>query len=80
MRHVSWIVITVLTIGGVSTALARSESDIATLVTQYIEPVRPKDGIVGIAVALRVGGSATFCNFGNADETSGRPITSELVV
>jgi beta-lactamase class C len=79
MQRSLWIFSALLATGLATQAAAQGDDTMAALIAQHIESARPKDGVGGVAVALRVGGSTVFYNVGKSDETNGHPVTSDTL-
>ena len=56
---------------------SQPEGKIRELVTRELQPLQPRDGAGGTAVAVRIDGRSFFFNFGQADLANGQPITSD---
>ncbi|HVY57076.1 MAG TPA: serine hydrolase [Xanthobacteraceae bacterium] len=61
------------------TARAEPDMDLPRLVATHVRDLLPADGLSGLAVVVRFEGRTSFFNFGVADGTSRRPITSDLL-
>ena len=55
---------------------SQPEEKIRELVTRELQPLQPRDGAGGTAIAVRIDGRFLFFNSGHADLANGRPITS----
>jgi beta-lactamase class C len=58
---------------------ARPQVNVEQVVRQKIQPILPKDGGGGVAVAVRMDGDTQFFNYGMADDAQNRPVTADSI-
>jgi beta-lactamase class C len=58
---------------------AGAERELEGIVARHVRSIVPADGGGGVAVALRIEGRTLFFNYGWADRTTKRPITSDTL-
>jgi beta-lactamase class C len=58
---------------------AGSDAQIEQTVARQVRAIVPADGAAGVAVALRIEGRTLFFNYGWADRSAQRPITSDTL-
>jgi beta-lactamase class C len=77
----SRITIIIATLMGalVTAVLARAQVNVEQIVAQKIQPILPKGGGGGAAVAVRMNGSTQFFNYGMADNAQNRPVTPDSI-
>ena len=67
-------------IGGLlSTGSAYAQLNVEQIVTQKVQPILPKGGGGGVAVAVRMNGNTQFFNYGMADNAQNRPVTGDSI-
>jgi beta-lactamase class C len=69
----------VLMVGSMTTTHAQINADVQRVVTRHVKDILPADGLGGVAVALRSGGRTAFFNYGWADASNERPVTSDTL-
>src|SRR5882724_6089529 len=73
-------IVTGTVIGGLlSTGSACAGLNVEQIVTQKIQPILPKGGGGGVAVAVRMNGNTQFFNYGMADNAQQRPVTADSI-
>jgi beta-lactamase class C len=78
MIRTAFVVVTV--IGALFTSgSAYSQVNIEQIVAQKIQPILPKGGGGGVAVAVRMDGKTSFFNYGMADNAQNRPVTADSI-
>jgi beta-lactamase class C len=55
------------------------DRDIERIIARGVAPMVPQNGAGGVAVAVRIGGRSLFYNYGFADLSQNRPITSDAL-
>jgi beta-lactamase class C len=55
---------------------AHAQVNVEQIVSQKIQPILPKGGGGGVAVAVRMNGNTQFFNYGMADNAQNRPVTA----
>src|SRR6266487_1980322 len=56
------------------------ELNVEQIVKQKVQPILPKNGEGGgVAVAVHMGGTPSFFNYGMADDASHRPVTADAI-
>jgi Beta-lactamase class C and other penicillin binding proteins len=58
---------------------AYAQVNIEQIVAQKIQPILPKGGGGGVAVAVRIDGKTSFFNYGMADNAQNRPVTADSI-
>jgi beta-lactamase class C len=58
---------------------AYAQVNIEQIVAQKIQPILPKGGGGGVAVAVRMDGKTSFFNYGMADNAQNRPVTADSI-
>lgn len=58
---------------------ASAQVNIEQIVTQKVQPILPKGGGGGVAVAVRMDGKTSFFNYGMADNAQNRPVTADSI-
>src|SRR6266511_5673755 len=58
---------------------AGAELNVEQIVTQKIQPILPKGGGGGVAVAVWMNGNTQFFNYGMADNAQQRPVTADSI-
>jgi beta-lactamase class C len=58
---------------------AYTQVDIQQIVTKKVQPILPKGGGGGVAVAVRMNGNTQFFNYGMADNAQNRPVTADSI-
>jgi beta-lactamase class C len=67
-------------IGGLlSSGSAYAQLNVEQIVTQKVQPILPKGGGGGVAVAVRMNGNTQFFNYGMADNAQNRPVTADSI-
>ena len=67
-------------IGGLlSTGSAYAQLNVEQIVVQKIQPILPKGGGGGVALAVRMNGNTQFFNYGMADNAQNRPVTADSI-
>ena len=67
-------------IGGLlSTGSAYAQLNVEQIVTQEVQPILPKGGGGGVALAVRMNGNTQFFNYGMADNAQNRPVTADSI-
>ena len=61
------------------TAPTRAQVDIQQIVAQKVQPLLPKNGEGGVAVAVRMNGKTSFFNYGMANNAENRPVTADSI-
>jgi beta-lactamase class C len=56
-----------------------AQVNVEQIVTQKVQPILPKGGGGGVAVAVRMDGNTQFFNYGMADDAQNRPITADSI-
>jgi beta-lactamase class C len=59
--------------------LRRAQVSIEQIVAQKVQPILPKNGRGGVAVAVRMDGNTPFFNYGMADDAQNRPVTADSI-
>jgi beta-lactamase class C len=73
-------IVTGTVIGGLMTvASAHAQLNVEQIVVQKIQPIVPKGGGGGVAVAVRMNGNTQFFNYGMADNAQNRPVTADSI-
>ena len=57
----------------------QAQVNVEQIVGQKIQPIRPKTGGGGVAVAVRMNGNTQFFNYGMADNAQNRPVTADSI-
>jgi beta-lactamase class C len=60
-------------------APAHAQVNVEQIVAQKIQPILPKSGGGGVAVAVRMDGNTHFFNYGMADNAQNRPVTADSI-
>lgn len=63
----------------VAVGSAFAQVNVEQIVTQKIQPILPKGGEGGVAVAVQMGGKTSFFNYGMADNSQNRPVTPDSI-
>jgi beta-lactamase class C len=58
---------------------AHAQVNVEQIVAQKIQPILPKGGGGGVAVAVRMNGKTSFYNYGMADNAQNRPVTADSI-
>ena len=58
---------------------AHAQVNVEQIVAQKIQPILPKSGGGGVAVAVRMDGNTHFFNYGMADNAQNRPVTADSI-
>jgi beta-lactamase class C len=58
---------------------AHAQVNVEQIVAQKIQPILPKGGGGGVAVAVRMDGKTSFFNYGMADNAQNRPVTADSI-
>jgi beta-lactamase class C len=58
---------------------AQAEVNVEQIVAQKVQPILPKGGGVGVAVAVRMNGNTQFFNYGMADNAQNRSVTADSI-
>ena len=58
---------------------AHAQGNVEQIVSQKVQPIVPKGGGGGVAVAIRMDGKTSFFNYGMADNAQNRPVTSDSI-
>ena len=66
-------------VGALLAGSAHAQLNIEQIVTQKIQPILPKGGGGGVAVAVRMNGNTQFFNYGMADNAQQRPVTADSI-
>jgi beta-lactamase class C len=67
-------------IGGLlSSGSAYAQLNVEQIVTQKVQPILPKGGGGGVAVAVRMNGNTQFFDYGMADNAQNRPVTADSI-
>ena len=80
MRYVAGTLVAALISGPIAVAGEGSRTDAGALqriVTRHISTIVPADGAGGVAVAVLIDGRTSYFNYGWADRTGKRPITTD---
>ena len=80
MRYVAGMLVAALISGPIAVAGEGSRTDAGALqriVTHHISTIVPADGAGGVAVAVLIDGRTSYFNYGWADRTGKRPITTD---
>jgi beta-lactamase class C len=73
-------IVTGTVVGGLVTAASgHAELNVEEILRQKIEPILPKGGGGGLAVAARMDGNTQFFNYGMADDAQNRPVTADSI-
>ena len=62
-----------------ATAPTHAQVDIEQIVKEKAQPILPKRGGGGVAVAVRMNGNTSFFNYGMADNAQNRPVTADSI-
>ncbi len=57
----------------------QAQVNIEQIVGQKVQPILPKGGGGGVAVAVRMNGNTQFFNYGMADNAQSRPVTADSI-
>lgn len=57
----------------------QAQVDVEQIVKQKVQPILPKGGGGGVAVAVRMAGKTSFFNYGMADNAQNRPVTPDSI-
>ena len=58
---------------------AQAEVNVEQIVAQKVQPILPKGGGGGVAVAVRMNGNTQFFNYGMADNAQNRSVTADSI-
>ena len=58
---------------------AQAQVNVEQIVKQKVQPILPKSGGGGVAVAVRMDGKTSFFNYGMADNAQNRPVTPDSI-
>src|SRR4029434_3707532 len=58
---------------------AYAQVNVEQIVAQKVQPILPKGGGGGVAVAVRMNGKTQFFNYGMADNAQNRPVTADSI-
>jgi len=58
---------------------AHAQGNVEQVVRKKIQPILPKGGGGGVAVAVRMDGNTQFFNYGMADDAQNRPVTADSI-
>ena len=73
-------IVIVTAIGALLTSgSAYAQVNIEQIVAQKIQPILPKGGGGGVAVAVRMDGKTSFFNYGMAENAQNRPVTADSI-
>ena len=59
--------------------LIRAQVNVEQIVAQKVQPILPKGGGGGVAVAVQMNGKTQFFNYGMADNAQNRPVTPDSI-
>jgi beta-lactamase class C len=73
--------ILIATVVGVLLAagFVQAQVNVEQIVEQKVQPILPKGGGGGVAVAVRIDGKTSFFNYGMADNAQNRPVTPDSI-
>ena len=57
----------------------QAQINVEQIVKQKVQPILPKSGGGGVAVAVRMNGNTQFFNYGMADNAQNRPVTADSI-
>ena len=57
----------------------QAQVNVEQIVEQKVQPILPKGGGGGVAVAVRMDGKTSFFNYGMADNAQNRPVTPDSI-
>ena len=57
--------------------LVQAQVNVEQIVKQKVQPILPKSGGGGVAVAVRMDGKTSFFSYGMADNAQNRPVTPD---
>jgi beta-lactamase class C len=73
------VLVTVVTRALITVSPTYAQVNVEQIVTEKVQPILPKSGGGGVAVAVRIGGKASFFNYGMADNGQNRPVTANSI-
>jgi beta-lactamase class C len=73
------VVLTTVMGAVLAVAPAYAQVNIEQIVRQKVQPILPKGGGGGVAVAVRMSGNTQFFNYGMADKAQNRPVTADSI-
>jgi beta-lactamase class C len=73
------VLVTVVTRALITVSPTYAQVNVEQIVTEKVQPILPKSGGGGVAVAVRIGGKASFFNYGMADNGQNRPVTADSI-
>ena len=59
--------------------LIQAQVNLEQIVAQKVQPILPKGGGGGVAVAVQMNGKTQFFNYGMADNAQNRPVTPDSI-
>jgi beta-lactamase class C len=62
-----------------ATGSANAQVNVEEIIRQKVQPILPKGGGGGVAVAVRMDGNTQFFNYGMADNAQNRPVTADSI-
>src|SRR5215211_3646270 len=62
-----------------ATGFMQAQVNVEQIVEQKVQPILPKSGGGGVAVAVRMDGKTSFFNYGMADNARNRPVTPDSI-
>ena len=63
----------------ITAAPTHAQVNVEQIVREKVQPILPKGGGGGVAVAVRMDGNAQFFNYGMADDAQNRPVTADSI-
>ena len=60
--------------------LIQAQVNVQQIVAQKVQPILPKGGGGGVAIAVQMNGKTQFFNYGMADNAQNRPVTPDSIL